>query len=261
MSTDYRLQKIREILSLLDLTDRECEVFFILLKNGTSTPANIAKQIRSIPRTSIYDILKTLQYHGLISHFNQGNTIYYQIENIEHIADNIEIQKRELNEKQNKIRSMADLFQQLKSGTVYKPKIRYFEDKQGIFAMHRELQNARKETRTIVDIASVCQTFPHTLTEDNLKDFQMYQILKKDLMIKTKEAERYLKVAPITPFHQVKWLPPEILFKTDTLIWEGHVAIIDYSDELSGIIIDNPTISATFVSWFEMMWNGIKNQT
>jgi len=152
---------------------------------------------------------------------------------------------------------VADFFQQLKTGTAYEPGIRYFEGKQGVLAIQRELQNARQETRTIVDIASVYRTFPRMLVEDNLKDFQTYKILKKDLMIKTREAERYLKVAPISPFHQVKWLPPEVSFKTDTLIWNGHVSIIDYSDRLSGIIIDNPVISATFVAWFEMMWRSL----
>ena len=35
----------------------------------------------------------------------------------------------------------------------------------------------------------------------------------------------------------------------------GHVAIIDYSSQLSAIVIDNPTIYNTFVAWFEMIWN------
>ena len=37
-------------------------------------------------------------------------------------------------------------------------------------------------------------------------------------------------------------------------MWEGHVAIIDYSSQLSAVVIDNPTIYDTFVAWFEMMW-------
>lgn len=260
MSTISRQQKIKDALAILNIAGRESEVFLALLQYGVSTAARLAKHTPSIPRTSVYDIIRTLQKQGLVSSFERDGELYYQVENIEHVADSIEAQKRELTEKQNRLRSVADLFNQIKTGTAYEPGIRHFEGKQGILAIQRELQNARQETRTIVDIASVYRTFPRMLVEDNLKDFQTYKVLKKDLMIKSREAERYLKVAPISPLHQVKWLPPDVSFKTDTLIWEGHVAIIDYSDRLSGIIIDNPTISQTFVAWFEMMWASIEQE-
>ncbi|MSR85533.1 hypothetical protein EXS71_03825 [Candidatus Uhrbacteria bacterium] len=254
MSTDIRRQKIVRILHELALDAREIEVFFSLLDLGKAKATILAKQVKHIPRTSIYDILQSLQTHGLISQFIEKDETYYQVENIEHVVDMIEAQKQKLTEKQDLIRSASDLFHQVKAGTAYQPAIRFFEGKNGILAIHRELQNARKETRTIVNIASVHKVFSSMLHEDNLKDFQTYKILKKDLMIKTLEAERYLKVSPVGEFHQTKWLPEEVAFQTDTLIWEGHVAIIDYTGHLSGIVIDNPAIAETFVAWFEMMW-------
>ena len=260
MSTNNRQQRVRDALASLQVGNRESDIFFILLNLGTATAAALAKHAQDIPRTSVYDVLKTLQHRGLVSSFIRDGDTHYRVENIEHVIDAIEAQKQELTEQQNTIRSVADIFQQLKNGTAYEPGTRYFEGKNGILAIHRELQNARKETRTIVDIASVYRTFPRMVYEDNLKDFQTFQVLKKDLMIKSKEAERYLKVAPPSSFHQVKWLPPTVLFKTDTLVWEGHVAVIDYTNRLSGIVIDNPTITETFVAWFEMIWGSIKEE-
>lgn len=259
MSTDNRQQEIKEALVLLGLDERQCDVLLILLQNKSQTAAQIAKQLPNIARTSIYDILKALQKYGFISTIERDSKLHYQVEDIEHAIDVLEEQKRELTEKQNSIRSVADIFHQLKTGTAYQPGTRFFEGKNGILAIHRELQNARAETRTIVDIASVYRVFPRMVYEDNLKDFQTYKVLKKDLMIKSKEAESYLQAAPVTEFHKVKWLPPTAQFKTDTLIWEGHVAIIDYADSPNGIVIDNPTIADTFVAWFEMMWNSVKD--
>src|SRR3989338_5892022 len=255
---DNRRQKISNTIKLLGITERESDIFFLLLEHGAMSAADLAKHIQNIPRTSIYDVLKTLQIHGLVSSFVRDERTSYQVENIEHIVDILESQRREIADKQNAIRSIANIFHQYKSGTAYEPGTRFFKGKNGIFAIHRELQNTRAETRTIVDIKSVSKIFPSIIYEDNLKDFQKFQILKKDLMIKSKEAQQYLKAAPLNQFHKVKWLPPLVNFKTDTLIWEGHVAIIDYTDQLSGIIIDNPTISETFVAWFEMMWESIK---
>ena len=255
MSTNNRQQKITEVLTAVNVTGREQDIFFALLEQGSATAASLAKQLKSIPRTSIYDILKNLGQQGLVSTFTENDQTFYRVEKVGHIIDSIENQKNELTEKQNLIRSVADTLEQMKAGTVYKPGIRFFDGKKGVLAVHRELQNARAETRTLVDITSVSKFFPRMFVEDNLKDFQTYGVLKKDLMIKSKEAERYLKVAPITEFHQVKWLPNDVLFKTDTLMWEGHVATIDYSSQLSAVVIDNPTIFDTFIAWFEMMWD------
>src|SRR3989338_2722555 len=151
MSTNNRQQKIKEALALFNITGRESAVFLELLEHGVSTAASLAKRLPSIPRTSIYDIIKTLQNQGLVSSFERNEEIHYQVENIEHVADSIEAQKRELTEKQNTLRSVADLLQQMKVGTAYEPGIRHFEGKQGVLAILRELQNARQETRTIVD--------------------------------------------------------------------------------------------------------------
>lgn len=257
MSTNNRRQKIQDALDKINVSPRDSEVFFTLLKYDTSTAAEIGKRLPAIPRTSIYDILRTLLQQGLVSTFVKGKQTYFQVENIEHTVDILEAQKREITEKQNTIRSIADLFAQMKLGTTYQPATRFFEGKNGILAIHREVQNARLETRTIVDISSVYRVFPRIVSEDNLKDFQTFQVPKKDLMVKSREAERYLKVAPISAFHQIKLLPNSVQFKTDTLIWGGHVAIIDYTDHLSGIIMYNPTIADTFVAWFEMMWNSV----
>lgn len=259
MSTIFRQQnKIRQILKRLELNEKETAVFLFLLKKGTATASQIAKSHKSITRTSIYDITKNLQNMGLLTSFEQNNKTYFQIGNVDHIIDSLENKKREMTDTQNLLRETIDLFKQIKSGSIYKPTVRFFEGREGIFAIHRELQNARKETKTIVNIASVSKEFPMMFYEDNLKDFQTYKIMKKDLMIKNIEAEKYLKIAKMGEFHKVKWLPEGTELQTDTLIWEGHTAIIDYTENLSGVVIDNPTIADTFSVWFDLIWNSIK---
>lgn len=254
-------KELASLLQNLSLSQREIDIFLTLLNLGKATAAQIAAANSFIPRPSVYDVIRSLERQGLVSSFTQEGKKYFQIQDIEHIIDVVEDEKRRLTDKQNALRAAADLFKQIKSGTAYKPSVRSFEGKQGIMAIHRELQNAKEATKTIVDIASVAKTFPHILvTEDNLKDFQSYNIPKKDLMVKSAEAEKYLEVAPITKTHRVKWLPQGVVFKTDTLIWNGHVAILDYTDHLSGVIIDNPAIAKTFEAWFDMMWGSIKKE-
>lgn len=249
-----------KILSYLELTHREIEVFLGLIKNGAGTASDIAKCHSSIPRTSVYDILTSLKHRGLVSTYKEQNKIIFQSENVEHIVDSLEIKKREIEQQQNQLRAAADIFNSLRSKAVYQSMVRFYEGKSGIMAIQREIQNAKKPTYTIVDIAAIANKFPSFVLQDNLREFTQYKIPKTDLMIKSQAALQYLKVAPASEVHKVKWLPENITFNTDTLIWEGHVAILDYEGNPSGIIIDNPAIYKTFLAWFKMMWASIKEE-
>lgn len=252
---------IETLLQKLSLSRKEKDIFLTLLRAGKTTAALIAQENSAIPRTSVYDVIKSLKRSELVTSFTEGKKIFFQVQDVENIITTIEDKKREMTDQQNFFREAADFFNQMKSGSAYRPTVRFFEGKQGILTIHRELQNTKKETKTIVNIASVSKIFPRILIEeDNLKDFQIYCILKKDLMVKTKEAEQYLKVAPVNEYHQIKWLPTDVKFQTDTLIWEGHTAILDYSGYPSGVIIDNPAIAKTFEAWFDMIWNSIREE-
>src|SRR3990167_2605454 len=101
---DNRRQKISNTIKLLGITERESDIFFLLLEHGAMSAADLAKHIQNIPRTSIYDVLKTLQIHGLVSSFVRDERTSYQVENIEHIVDILESQRREIADKQNKAR-------------------------------------------------------------------------------------------------------------------------------------------------------------
>ncbi len=233
----------------------------MILRSGKLTAAEVAKKLMHIPRASVYDVLDSLQRVGIVSVFEEGGKKYFQVENVENTITGWERKRKDIEAKENGLRSLAATINQLKAGVQYRPSTRFFEGKNGVLTILREIQDARKEARTIVDIAAVSKTFPYIFSEDNLSNFRKYKILKRDLMIKSREAQQYLKAAPLTEHHKVKWLPEHVKFQTDTLMWDGHVAIVDYSTHLSGVIIDNPSIYETFCAWFEMMWAGLPDDT
>ncbi len=254
MSTEDRQKKITDILNKLNLSSKEIEVLLALLKNGRSSASDISYLIMNITRTSIYDQLYSLEKKGFISTVIEKRKKLYQPENLEHIVESLEQDKREIEQKQKALRSVSDIYEQMKSGTAYRPSVRTFKGKNGILAVHRELQDARKKLYAIGDLAAVMRIFPDVQIEDNLKDFQTYKILRKSLMVHNTSGEKYLKVAPQTNFHKIRWLPKGTTVNTDTLIWDGHVAIIDYIEPINAVVIDNPTIYDTFNDWFELIW-------
>lgn len=253
-STIVRQQKLTNILQELGLSLKETQVLMALLTSGRMSPSDLAKLVPGISRTAVYDLLGSLMRRGLASSSEENGITIYAATNIGHVVDLLEQEKRAIDEKQNSLRSVMDVYEQLRGGTAYRPGVRFFEGKDGVRAVHREVQDARKELRAIGDLSAVMSAFPGIRSEDNLKDFTTYNISRRGLLINNPEGESYLRVAPPSQINHVKWLPSEMKINTDTLIWDGHVAIIDYSNPINAVVIDNPGIYETFVSWFEMMW-------
>ncbi|MBI2410920.1 MAG: helix-turn-helix domain-containing protein [Candidatus Kerfeldbacteria bacterium] len=260
MSTDIRQKEIQRILEAYGLDQREIAVLFVLIQLNKATASEITKQASDIPRSSIYDLLQSLQHRGFVSSITENDKLYFQVEQIEHVIDILEEEKRALTEQQNAFRSVADVFNQMKFGTAYKAGVRFFEGKKGILAVHREIINAQKTLYLIGDLAVVTKTFPHAAVEDNFAELKIQKVLRKGMMIPNAAGKQYLRNAGLHEYHHVKWLPENMKLDTDTLIWEGHVAIIDYTQHLNTVVIDNPTIYRTFLAWFEMMWDSVSEE-
>ncbi len=256
MSTINRQQEqLKKLFEKLELNEKQAGVFLKLLSLGKATAGELAKGNRHMARTSVYDVLKNLAWMGLVSSFVEEEKQYFQVQDAEHIIDALEYQKKDIAATQDLLRSVGDGLQQMKSGSAYHPRVRYFEGENGILAVHRELLKTCKETRAIGDMAAVARVFPRIVVEDNLEEFHARKVPMYSLLIRNREAEKYMKVASY-PGRHFKWLPGGTRLETDTFIWEGHVAILDYSANLSGVIIDNPTIADTFLTWFELIWKG-----
>ena len=255
MSTILRQQNLKKALLELELSSKEIEVLLALLEQGKASAGHLARILPKISRTSIYDQLHFLEQKGLISSVEEDKKTIYLPEHLGHVIDNLEKNKRALEEKQNALRSVIDIYDQFRAGTAYRPNVRTFKGKEGINAVHREIQDSRKELLAIGDLSAVMRAFPGVRVEDNLQDFQTHKISRKSLLVRNPEGELYLKISLPSEFNHFKWLPKNTSINTDTLIWEGHAAIIDYNEPVNAVVIDNPTIYDTFVSWFEMMWN------
>ena len=233
MSQIFRQKDLENALSVFQLSHREIEVFYVLLRKDAATASEIARGVPKIPRTSVYDLLHNLQEFGLVSVFQKGAHTYYKAGSAEHIVDVLEDKKRVLSKKQDALRNVSDIFQQIRSGTAYRPGIRFFEGRKGILAITRELQDALKPLRTIANMAAVKKEFSDIDRKDDIEDFQKYRIPRRALFVHNQEAEEYLKISPVSEIHRVKWLPVSMKLETDTLCWEGHVAIIDYAQNVN----------------------------
>ncbi len=113
-----------QILVKLGLTEKEVKLYLALLQLGTSTMNRIA-EISNYPRTTCYDIIRTLIGKGLVSYVISDKIRHYEAADPEILSTKLEEQKKLLND------ALPELKELYKSRGA-KPKVELYEGKQGV---------------------------------------------------------------------------------------------------------------------------------
>lgn len=241
------MNEVEKILIEAGLNDREVKVYLATLELGQSTVLPISKQA-GVKRTYCYDILADLQKRGLVSYFEQNNRRRYVAEDpkkLEHMLkerlDNISLVLPELRSIYNK------------SGE--KPKVRYFEGKEGVLSIYRELATQK----SFDAIASPQYIYRHLG-----KDFEALSkkigasnTTIRELITGEGVGAEYIMDYK-KPLQEARVLPDYVKISTDLLMYADKLAIISYAEHIHAVVIESKDIINTQKALFEVIWQQAK---
>lgn len=115
---------LNEILEKFGLTEKESIVYLAILQLGQSSVSDIAKKAQ-IKRTTIYRITDELIKNGLITKVPKVKKNLF-------VAENPEILLESLKKKGKIIEESLPLFKAIFNSSEVKPKIKFYEGKEGI---------------------------------------------------------------------------------------------------------------------------------
>lgn len=234
---------IESSLKSIGLNYREIQVYLATLELGSSTVTPISKK-SGFKRTYCYDILEDLKKKSLVSYIEKNGRRHYFAEDPKKIEDELS----------NNLKSFQTLLPELRSiynNPTEKPRIRYYEGKEGILFVYDELL----KTPSFDAIAS-----PQHVVSGLGEFFTEYAKKQKARKIKIREMitqegssvdyiQQYKK-----PLQEARLLPRGIVITTDMLIYENKLAIISYSNEIHAVVIESSSIIETQKALFEIIW-------
>lgn len=129
------MNELVEKLGTFGLSGKEASVYLSLLALGRSTVNQIAEKADLI-RTTTYDILKGLKEKGLVSSIMLNKTLYFEASPPQKLADI-------LRERLELIEAVVPEMSQLKEETPSRPKVEFYEGKEGVKTVFREILKAK----------------------------------------------------------------------------------------------------------------------
>lgn len=241
--------EIKEILGQLDLEGKKADVYLASLELGGSTVIEIAKK-SGVKRTTCYDILLDLIKKGLISETVKGKKRLY-------IGEDPEKIQKDLQKKESLFSEILPQLKSIHNVSGVKPKIRYFEGKEGLMEAY---DDALKYSGEIVAFGSedVYRILGRDWIEDYIKRRVKKGIRVRAILPSTEYLENEIFVRDQQQLRSCKSIEKEKYpFSIEIDIY-GHqkVAMISNKEQLA-VIIESSEIYNTMKFIFEILWDNL----
>jgi HTH-type transcriptional regulator, sugar sensing transcriptional regulator len=244
-------------LKKIGLSDKEAKVYLAALELGQASVQEIAKKAE-VNRPTTYVILDSLIKKGLASTYtDKQKKIRYIAESPEMISSVLELQKKEIEEKQKMIDELMPQLRAVYNKQENKPVVRFFEGKEGLRTMVQEQMNSKAELiRAFLSLDDLRKVYSPEEINKAYQD-RIKNKTKTKILFTLREGED--RSSPSELDKRLRVSADNFPINCDIAFFNNKVRIASLKDKLNGVIIEDKNIYETFVSLFELAWLGAQS--
>ena len=228
------------------LNKKEAKIYLALLELGEATVFEIAKKAR-IKRPTSYIILDSLLEKGLVLEIPKNNKKLYAPENPNYLFTDIKEKEKLLRDILPKLKSLYDT-------NEYRPKIKFFDGREGVKKIYNELLQAKKYIFFYGSIKDIMRNFPGSLL--TIKQIKKMNIPVKEIITSDQFDLDYGRrvIRAGNPNHQIRTVKLGTYFILDSAVFDDKIAIMSIEKNFFGIIIESKELANSFKILYELAW-------
>jgi sugar-specific transcriptional regulator TrmB len=228
----------------LGFSQNEIKVYLALNDHGSMKAGRISK-IAKIDRSSCYNSIKSLVEKGLVSYVLIGKVKWFQATGPKRLLDYIK-------EMQNDVEEIIPELNARHKAAKIEGQVRLFKGIKGVKAIFLDIARTGKDNFAFGSEGQFSERMP---------EFAMqFDRLKKENNIKTKLIIRNGRTELDNKTTQYRYIDSEES-PAVTNIYGDKIAIVIWTDEPEGIIIENKAAAKAYMSYFDMMWKNAKQHS
>lgn len=240
--------QLNETLAQFGLINKEDDVYLACLELGAAGVNEIAIKA-NIKRTTVYDVLSNLMKKGLVGQTQKGKKRLFYAEAPEKL-------NKLLAEKQEKLMEVMPILKSLYNTAGAKPKIRYYESKEGLKEVYRDTLNYGGELLAFVT-ENITKYLGDDFAEEYIHKRKKARITVRAIAPDTEEMIEYKK-GDKEFIKQTRLVPKEKFpFTIEMNIYGNKIAFMSFKESM-GIIIESNEIANNMRLLFELAWSGVK---
>jgi len=233
-----------KVLERLGFSPNEIKIYLALNDHGSCKAGNIAK-IAKIDRSSCYNSLKSLLERGLVSYVNIGKVKWFQAAGPKRLLDYIKEQEEDVKG------IIPELDARHKAGKVT-GQVRLFKGLKGVRTIFQDILATEKDNLVFGNESQL---------EERMPEYQQQFVRQlKERKIFIRELVREDRATPTTNPKTTRYVPRSVESPVVTNIYGDKIALVIWTDEPEGIIIENAAAAKAYRSYFEFMWQNAKKK-
>jgi len=236
--------KVEEVLENLGFSPNEIKVYLALNDHGSSKAGDIAK-IAKIDRSSCYNSIKSLIEKGIVSYVCIGKVKWFQAAGPKRLLDYIKEQEEDVKE------ILPDFDARHKASKI-KGQVRLFKGLKGVRTIFQDIIRTGKDNVNFGNESQLEERMPA------YKDQFVRQL--KESKISVREIVREDRASVTSNPDKTRYVSKSVQSPVVTNVYGDKIAIIIWTDEPEGIIIENAAAAKAYKSYFEFMWENAKKE-
>ncbi|MDD5463798.1 MAG: helix-turn-helix domain-containing protein [Candidatus Moranbacteria bacterium] len=248
---------IKNLLSELNFSEKETQIYLALLEVGSAKAQDIAKKTR-LNRTTVYDIFEVLMQKGLVSKYKKGSSTFFNALEPKHLLTYLEREKEEQSKKIEKQKQkvsalLPELISMQNIFGASKPKVQFFEGEKGMREAYEDTLTSKEIILAYANAETMHKTLPNFFPE-YYKRRAGNKIFIKAIIPRNKlSMER-------VPFNQeemrdTRFLPDEkMTFSPEVNIYNNKILIASWNEKMA-ILIESKELADLQKLTFNLLWD------
>lgn len=243
------MSKVEDIIKKIGLNENEVKIYLALLKYGQSVISDISRH-SGVKRGTVYQYIDDLTARNIVRKTVKGKRILYYPEDPKKLLKILDHTRRAFNEIFPELNAMY-------ATTSSKPAVRYYEGKDGLRAVYREMTKTSKTLWSMFSADRYFQIFSEKDSNDFVDNIYHSGGQLRDLVQNSKLGVQYVKEKWGGKTAVSKLLPKDFNFSVDLLIAGDTIAMISF-DNLVAIVIENKGIAELQSNFLKFIWKSAK---
>ena len=242
--------KLSQLLQEIGFTEKEALVYLALMELGSGTVTDIAQRAK-LKRSIIYIILEGLIKRGYVSELPDTKINRYVAAEPTKILSDL---KNKTADFKNLLPSLLAIYNK----TIWKPKINYFEGKEGVRSVYRYIAQIKKAS-FISSTKRIAEHLPEEVESwVTGKLDKSSPLVGRHLLVNTAIDRDFTKRLKNTD-HQFRFLPQNLTLDMDVSIYENKVALTSLGEHLFIVVIESKELYNSMKTVFDLLWQqGVK---
>ncbi len=232
------MASIEKTLEKIGLAQNEIKVYLTLTDQGSLKAGKIAKMAH-MDRSSAYNALQMLLDKGLVSYVLIGKVKWFQATGPQRILEY-------LREQQDDVAAILPELQERHKRKKVEGQVRLFKGIKGVKSVFLDIIRTGKDNYVFGSEGQFSERMPEFAYQ--------FDRMKKEKGVKTQLILRKGRNELDTKTSDHRYLPNIAESPAVTNIYGEKIAIIVWTDEPEGIIIENAAAAKAYRSYFDFMW-------